>query len=151
MEYDSLTGLKESTLFASREIMDEHTALTPSVIVTQFSAKSEQPKRRNRGKWLRRGLFVLILLGVVGLSAPTVLSLTVLKRSVPKMLVPMLHANIDWSELSLGWLSPVVIKDLKIADLEGRPLLDVQKISTDRPLWALAARSGGSDCQVFRR
>ena len=122
--------------------MDERTALTPSVIVKQFPAKAEKPKRPRRGKWLKRIGFGLTLVALLGLFAPTILSLTVLKTRVPKILGSMLHVNVEWRQLSLGWLSPVVVKNLKVEDQDGRPLLEAQTISTSHPLWALAIQSG---------
>ena len=121
--------------------MEERTALTPSVVVKKFPAKADLPRPLRRGKWLKRGLFGLLMLALVAMSMPTILCSTLLRRSVPKMVVPMLHANIEWSELSLGWLSPIVIKNVKVEDQEGHPLLEVQQISTDHPLWALIAHS----------
>ena len=119
--------------------MDERTASPPSVVVKQFSKKVERPRRRN---WLKRTAIALVLLAVVVFFAPSILTTTMLKHGVPKMIASKIPLHLEWGELSLGWMSPVVIKDLKVQDDQGNPLLDVQKISTGHSLWRLAAQSG---------
>jgi translocation and assembly module TamB len=126
---------------SGREIMDERTAVSRSVADTQVSPNTTPPKKPKRGRWLRRAGLALVVLALGVLFAPKIITSTVLSRRLPKMLVPMVHANVEWSELSLGWFSTVVVKDLKIQDLDGQPLLDVEKISTSHPLWALIAYS----------
>lgn len=121
--------------------MDERTAAAASDDVKKSAKTTEQAKPPRRGRWLKRIGLLFVLLGIFTACAPMILSATILKNGVPKFLVPMVHANVEWSELSLGWLSPLSVKNLKVADEQGQPLLDVQSISSSHPLWALAAHS----------
>ena len=118
--------------------MDEHTAPAPSIAEKQAAAKPVRPKRR---VWLKLCGLVLILLGVGVWFAPTIVAVAVLGKGVPKSLIPMFKGEIAFSGISLGWLSPIVIKDLKVDDEQGQPLITAQQISTSHSLWELATNS----------
>ena len=121
-----------------REIMDEPTALNASTNPAQVPATTKRPRR---GKWIKRLGAALLLLAVTVWFVPAILCATVLRHQVPQQLVPMIHAQVQWSDISLGWFSPVVIQGLKVADEAGQPLLEVQRISTSHSLWQLATQS----------
>lgn len=128
-------------LYSGREIMDERTASAASVELKQAATAPERSKRPSRGRWLKRiGLF-LVLLAVFAACAPMILSATLLRNGLPTFVAGMIHVNVEWSELTLGWLSPLSVKGLKVQDEQNQKLLDVQSISTSHPLWALAAHS----------
>jgi hypothetical protein len=49
-----------------------------------------------------------------------------------------LPARVTCDTLSLGWLSPVGVRDLEIRDEEGELILALPRVTGDRPLWQLA-------------
>ena len=96
-------------------------------------------------KWVVR-LFVLCLVllsSLAGLAwfGPNIVAATALKQQVPKFLFPSFPGKVELGETSLGWLSPVVIRDLKVTDDQGQPLLEVREFSTSETLWTLATRA----------
>lgn len=116
--------------------MDERTAPAPAADIKQPSAKTVRPAKR--GSWLKRGCIVLVMLGLVVWFAPTIVAIAVLGKGVPKSFLPAFKGEIAFSGISLGWLSPIVIKDLKVDDEKGQPLVAAQQISTSHTLWQLA-------------
>lgn len=112
------------------------------VLPSNTSASEVVPKKR---KWVTR-LFVLCLLMLSSLAGlawfgPSIVAATALKQQVPKLLFPSFPGSVELGETSLGWLSPVVIRNLKATDDQGKPLLEVREFSTGEKLWTLATRT----------
>lgn len=84
---------------------------------------------------------MLLLLCAVVWFAPSIIATTVLGKGVPKAFTPGFQGQISFGGISLGWFSPVVIKDLKVDDEQGQPLVVAQQISTSNTLWQLATNS----------
>ena len=98
--------------------------------------------RPKRGRWRKRCFYFLVLFGILGWFAPTIVAITELRNRVPKLLVPNFPGDIEFGETSLGWMSPIVIKNLVVKDEDGRALLEVGQFSTSETLWTLATRAG---------
>lgn len=97
----------------------------------------KKPPRRRR--WFKRFFFLLVLIGIFGWFAPTIIAVKEVRTQLTKLLLPKFSGAIEIGELNLAWMSPVGIKDLKIHDAEGHPLLDVAQISTSDLLWKMAS------------
>lgn len=99
------------------------------------AAAPVKPRRR----WFSR---LLILLGcslaIAGWFAPMIVAQTDLKLQVPKLLFPLYPGKVAMGSASLGWLQPVVVRDLHATDGDGNDFLDVKEFSTSEPLWKLA-------------
>lgn len=96
------------------------------------------PKRRRRPlRWL------LLLSAVAGLAwfAPQIVGRTELRQRVPGLLFPFFKGQIRLGPASLGWLSPIVIRDTVAYDPDGQVLAEIAEIRLDTPLWKLAANS----------
>ena len=98
-----------------------------------------KPKRR---RWLKRSFFLLALLGIFCWFAPTIVATPEVRNRLPKLLFPKYAGSIKFGEMSLGWASPVVIKNFHLEDEEGKVLLEFAELSTNETLWKLATRLG---------
>src|SRR5678815_5372769 len=96
-------------------------------------------RRPSRLGWLIwRGGLLLALLGALGWFAPSFLAATGLWKSLVVRFVPPLAGRIDAGSLSLGWLSPVVVKDLVLRDEAGELLVQVGVFQSEKSLLSLA-------------
>ena len=99
----------------------------------------------------RRGRALLAAVAVLAAAAavlPAVLARTSLRHGVLHRLAPDFRGDVTVGEADLGWLSPVVLRDVRVAAPgAGRATLTVRELATDRPLHALlrAAWAGGGD------
>src|SRR5258708_1660522 len=114
---------------------------------TQLKSDSPPPAistsvRPRRGRWFKRGLFLLLMFGTIGWFAPAIVATTELRNHVPKLLFPTFPGVIEFDQASLGWNSPVVIKSLRGKDENGQPLFEVGQFSTNESLFTLATRAG---------
>ena len=114
--------------------------------VSAAASKTSPPASLpEKPKWKARcfALFVMLLGSLVGVTwfGPNIVAATALKQRVPKLLFPSFPGTVELGETSLGWLSPVVIRDLKATDDQGQPLLEVREFSTSETLWTLATRA----------
>ena len=77
-------------------------------------------------------------LGLALWFAPMIVAETALKQQVPKLLFPLYPGTIEIGAASLGWLQPVIVRELRAEDAEGNPFLEVKEFITSEPLWKLA-------------
>ena len=115
-------------------------APVPTLNPTTDAASASIPvAAKPRRRWLGR----LLLLFAVSLAAavwfaPLIVASTALRQQVPKLLFPQYPGAIEVGSASLGWMQPVVVRNLRAEDAEGHPFLDVKEFSTSLPLWKLA-------------
>lgn len=117
-----------------REIMVHHTDPRNSHVSSPANTQKAQPRRT---RWVSRMLAALVLIGMIGWFAPMIVAVTGLRNSLPGLLLPGHPGSIEIGETSLGWFSPVQIKNLQFHDREGRPLLKVGQIKTTSSLLSL--------------
>lgn len=82
-------------------------------------------------------LFVCTLLVAVWF-APTMIAQSAVLQQIPKFVLPQYPGTIEIGSASLGWLQPVVVRNVKATDADGHPLFDLKEFSTSEPLWKLA-------------
>ena len=95
----------------------------------------EPVKKRRRWPWL------LVILAVGLWFAPSLVMRTPLKRTVLDYANPGINADIDVSTTNLGWLSPVVLRGVRVLDQEGNVVAEADVVSSERTLWNLATDS----------
>ena len=102
--------------------------------------ESSSPKGRpSRRRWfLWRGAILLALLAALAHFAPAILATTGLWKTVLAIAVPALSGKVDAGSISLGWFSPIVIKDLTVRDLDGEVLAQVGSLRSEKTLLDLA-------------
>lgn len=98
------------------------------------------PKRSGAARWLMRGTILLALLGAAVWFAPAIVAKTALRQRVAPLIFPTYPGMIEIGETSLGWFSPVVVKDLRAEDDQGHTFIAAKEFSTVETLWTLATR-----------
>jgi hypothetical protein len=91
-----------------------------------------------RRRWLRRvlPLFTLLALGVW--FAPAVVAKTGLRNTIARKALADVRGSVEVGGASLGWLSPVELRDVTIKDQSGRAVVTVPKITSQKSLLDLA-------------
>src|SRR5262249_25455172 len=96
-------------------------------------------RRSSRLGWLfSRLLVVVVLLGVVAFFAPPLIASRSIWKKLLAIASPDLAKQIDAKTVSLGWLSPLEIRDALVLDPAGQPLATIAQIKSQKTLLALA-------------
>ncbi|OWK34456.1 DUF748 domain-containing protein [Fimbriiglobus ruber] len=104
---------------------------------------AEQPtppiKPRRRGRRILVGLLlVVVALLVLAWFAPSIVAGTGLRAVVIARATAGLKGTVTVSEASFGWLSPVELRDVRIADADGNPVLVAARVTSSKLLIELA-------------
>ncbi|HEX3724855.1 MAG TPA: hypothetical protein VHV08_01375, partial [Pirellulales bacterium] len=98
-------------------------------------AAADAPKRRSHP--FRRGCICMLLLLLAGAYfAPWVVGLAPVANWVLAWASP-LDGTIRLESASLGWFSSVVLQNVSIHDAQGGPVIEIESLTTDKPLIAL--------------
>jgi translocation and assembly module TamB len=96
-------------------------------------------RRRSGSRWfLWRGGLLLAILAAIAWFAPTLIATTGLWKPLLGRIAPPLSGKVDAGSLSLGWLSPIVVKDLVVRDEAGEVLAQVGIFRSEKTLLSLA-------------
>ncbi len=96
-----------------------------------------RPRHRFRNFLIGCAVVMAVLIAAVWF-APAIVATTSLKQSVLATATAGLNGTVEVGELSLGWFSPVEIHAVSVTDANGKPAIQVAKISTSKTLLALA-------------
>lgn len=75
-------------------------------------AGNAKPKKKKHFRWLNRCAYLLVLFGILGWLAPTIVAVKELQSQVARLLLANFPGRIELGETSLDWFSPIVIKNL---------------------------------------
>jgi len=99
------------------------------------SSKDSKNQRSSTG----RVLFVLFIgLCVLVWFAPLIIARTALKNSIMPLILKRYPGEIKTGAVSLSWSSPVVFQNIALQDFEGRDIVRIDQIKTQKTLWELA-------------
>ncbi len=104
-------------------------------------AAAELPKRRPRRRWLWTLGGILVALALLVFFAPFIVAHTALRQQIVPAALPDFEGQCHIGSASLGWFSPIVLKDVVIVDAQGDPLLSAARVASDKSLWALVRDS----------
>ncbi len=82
---------------------------------------------------IRGGIALVVLLALVWF-APAIVANTGLKRIAISEATTDLNGSAEVGELSLGWLSPVEMRDVAVKDASGKTVLVAERVTTSRTL-----------------
>lgn len=116
-------------------VPDPSVPLTGKAISEPAQRGSEVRPRR----WGRRLLIGLALTATALWFSPEIVSRTALRQEVPKLLFPFFQGRVALGETSLGWNSPVVVRNVEIADIDGTPLMTIGELRSEATLWQLVS------------
>lgn len=114
------------------------TTIIPSKV--KPSADGDSSAKIPRKRFLRRILTLSgILLVAGGLFAPSFVAKSSLRHRILPTLLPEYPAKITTGRASLFWWSSVELGDVQFEDTDGKPLLHVEKLTSEKSLIALLA------------
>jgi translocation and assembly module TamB len=88
----------------------------------------------SRGKWKRRFLAAFLVLAATIVLSPLLVAHTPLRNWLLARALPQLQGDIRIGGASLWWFSAPAVTDLEVRDLDGRTLLRIPRIETDKSL-----------------
>src|SRR4051794_1977883 len=94
------------------------------------------PVRRRR-RWSRAVLPLVLLILAVLWFAPAVVARSGLRNRFIREATADLRGTVTVGGASLGWFSPVELRDVTVKDEQGRTLLAVPKVTGSKSLYAL--------------
>ncbi len=102
---------------------------------------SPSPSPRPPSLWGRRAVVVLLGLAAFAWSLPMLIANTPLLGAITGQASSMINGRVVIGSASLGWFSPIVLRNVQVNDLEGSPVLVVERIETDRSIVGLVTSS----------
>ncbi|MBP3954030.1 hypothetical protein J8F10_01790 [Gemmata sp. G18] len=96
------------------------------------------PPKPRRRRWFVRLLPLVTLLLIGTWFAPTIVAKTDLRNRFARKALADVRGSVEVGGASLGWFSPVELRDVVIKDEAGRPIASVPKILSQKSLLALA-------------
>jgi translocation and assembly module TamB len=117
--------------------MSADTVTPPPVKPPAQPAAVPAPGSRRR-RWLKRllPLPTFLVLGVW--FAPAIVAKTELRNRFARQALADLHGSVHVGSASLGWFTPVELRDVTIRDEAGRAVVSVPKVTSQKSLFALA-------------
>lgn len=103
-----------------------------------FTSGAAAPRKSRRTRWLVRLLPVVTLLLLCVWFAPAVVAKTELRNTFARKALAHVRGSVEVGGASLGWLSPVELRDVVIKDETGRAMVTAPKITSQKSLLALA-------------
>lgn len=94
------------------------------------------PARKPR-RWRRCLAGLLVLLGVGAWFAPAVIAHTGVRNRIAQDALADLRGTVEVGGASLGWFSPLELRDVVVKDAQDRTLFTVPKITSSKSLFAL--------------
>src|SRR4051794_1897839 len=110
-------------------------------------AKPPAPKRKRR-RWVRYTAGPLLLLGLLAWFAPSAVAHSGLLNQFLRGAATGLKGDVSAGGASLGWFSPVELRDVRVTDSQGRVLLAAPRVTSSKSLLALVRDR--SDLGEFR-
>ena len=93
------------------------------------------PRKRRVWPWLLLALLVTVLL------LPNLIGWLGLQQRLIAMAAPDFNGKISADKVSLGWFQRVSISGVEATDVEGKPLMQISSISSEKPLYAFLTSS----------
>lgn len=94
------------------------------------------PPRRRWRRWI--GAAILTALVLVA-AAPSLFSWSPTRRLILATVPMRIHGAISAERAAVGWFSPPVLEQFEIRSESGEPLIAIEKVELDQPLWRLAS------------
>jgi hypothetical protein len=111
--------------------------ITPPASAAAPSAPAPVPASRLR-RWLKRLLPLVALLGLCVTFAPAVVAKTGLRNRIAREALADLRGSVEVGGASLGWFSPIELRDVTIRDEAGRTVASAPRITSQKSLLDLA-------------
>jgi hypothetical protein len=101
--------------------------------------------KRKAWKWIATAAGVPLLLIAL---APYLASVGIFRETLLRAVTPPIHGSVHCGGASLGWFSPIQFDEIEIRSADGAPVVAVDRLQGDRPLWKMLVNR--SDLGRFR-
>ncbi|HSQ54477.1 MAG TPA: hypothetical protein VLM40_01930, partial [Gemmata sp.] len=115
--------------------MSQH--LTTSSIPVPGTSQPSTPRQPRRRRWRRVVLGLLALFLFVFWFAPTIVAKTPLRNRIARAVAADLKGTLEIGGASLGWLSPIELRDVTLTDAQGRVMARIPKLTSSKTLLSL--------------
>ena len=122
----------------ARPCREAHACPALAPVQLPFTSKAAAPRRRSRWRWLVRLLPVATLLALAVWFAPAIVAKTELRNRFARQALADVHGSVEVGGASLGWLTPVELRDVVIKDEAGRTIFTAPKITSQKSLFDLS-------------
>jgi len=114
---------------------------TPHPVETGVQPAVQPATPRKRRRWKRRlGVLLLALLSLA-VAAPYIASSSLVRDFILSKVNHSILGNVAVEDVSLSWFGPTIIKGIRVADPDGRDVVDVSEIWWEGGVWrAIASR-----------
>jgi translocation and assembly module TamB len=114
--------------------MSDHATQTPPPQpASPLQSSTPTTKRRGR-RWLKV-LVALVIVMVFGVAAaPTIIAKTALRNRLVRHAAADLNGSLEIGAASLGWFSPIELRDVTLRDSHGQIVATVPRITSSRTL-----------------
>ncbi len=112
-----------------------------SVTQTAPPAPSQAAAKPRRRRWPKLVAGLLVLLLVVVWFAPAIIAKTAARGRLARSASEHLNGTLDIGGASLGWFSPIELRDITLTDSRGRVIARIPKITSGRTLLGLVWNS----------
>lgn len=119
------------------------TTITPPP-VSPPAAGSSPPlpaPRRGLHRWLKRLLPLILVLALSVWFAPTIIAKTPLRNYFARKALAELHGSVQIGSASLGWFSPLTLREITLTDEAGQTIATIGEITSTKTLVALLGNS----------
>ncbi|MBW3596078.1 MAG: hypothetical protein KY475_02255 [Planctomycetes bacterium] len=105
------------------------------VVSPSDASRNPKPTKRRWRRWL---FSIAVLLLVLVAAAPYVAEVTPVRDRIVDAVAERQNVRAEVGGASFGWFTPLELRDVRVESLDGEPLLNVDRIRAERPLWELA-------------
>ena len=123
---------------ATRDSGDDAESAGGATTSRTKTATLMQPRRRRWVRWVGFGVLGLLL---VVFASPYLFNIPPVRRAVLAVASVGLDGRVRIEQSSLGWFSPVSLRNVVVEPDAGPPLIQVPTVQGDVPLWRYAVAS----------
>src|SRR5690242_14258067 len=96
-------------------------------------------RRRQPRRWVKRVVLCGAWLATMVLLLPNIIAATGLRNAPLRLALGGIHGSVQTGGASLSWFGPIRYTDIEIRDAEGKPLLVMPSVESERTLVGLIA------------
>ena len=106
--------------------------------------------RPRRHRWLAWAVIVVVILIVFIALLPSLASIGPIRDLLLRVALRNVDGSVHAGSAELGWFSPIHFTDIAIRSSDGQPVVTVDQLQGNRPLWQLVFGSNLGDFRVER-
>src|SRR5688572_26894288 len=102
-----------------------------------FESQRIAVRRRQPRRWVKRVVLGGALLATIVLLLPNIIAITGLRNAPLRLALSGMKGSVQAGGASLSWFGTIRYTDIEIRDAEGKPLIIVPQVESERTLIGL--------------